>query len=99
MFSQLRADPRFAQRIQRGNKLQFVDLGSGDGRIVFHAANEKLFHMSVGYEINPLLHIFASAKRFLKGPQTWRATNFYLRDIWKVELKDVDVVAVVRSIV
>ena len=34
-------------------KLTFVDLGSGDGRVVFRAAREGLFHQSIGYEINP----------------------------------------------
>ena len=34
-------------------KLTFVDLGSGDGRVVFRAAREGLFHKSIGYEINP----------------------------------------------
>lgn len=34
-------------------KLVFVDLGSGDGRVVFRAAREGLFHKSIGYEINP----------------------------------------------
>lgn len=37
-----------------GNRnLTFVDLGSGDGRVVFRAAREGLFHKSIGYEINP----------------------------------------------
>jgi len=31
----------------------FIDLGSGDGRLVFRAAREKLFHTCIGYEINP----------------------------------------------
>ena len=34
--------------------MTFVDLGSGDGRIVFRAARESnLFTRSIGYEINP----------------------------------------------
>jgi hypothetical protein len=31
----------------------FVDLGSGDGRLVFRAAREGIFQKSIGYEINP----------------------------------------------
>ena len=31
----------------------FVDLGSGDGRLVFRAAREHLFRTCIGYEINP----------------------------------------------
>ncbi len=37
----------------KNKKLTFVDLGSGDGRVVFRAAREGLFHKSIGYEINP----------------------------------------------
>ena len=29
--------------------LKFVDLGSGDGRVVFRAARDNLFHKSIGY--------------------------------------------------
>ena len=45
-------------------KLTFVDLGSGDGRVVFRAAREGLFHKSIGYEINPCKFLW-HAKREL----------------------------------
>lgn len=41
----------FASKAKK--QLTFVDLGSGDGRVVFRAAREGLFHKSIGYEINP----------------------------------------------
>lgn len=98
MFTQLRKEPNFAERQKTGSsKLKFVDLGSGDGRIVFRAAKERLFGLSVGYEINPLLHLFASLQRILRGPAVWSSTRFYLRDLWNVDLRDADVVAVVRN--
>jgi len=75
------------------NTLNFVDLGSGDGRVVFRAARENLFAKSVGYEINPALHIFANFRR-LTAPQYWNSTSFYMRDIWKIQLNQYDVVAV-----
>lgn len=100
------------------NKLVFVDLGSGDGRIVFHAAyKEQLFTNCIGYEINPFLHCFAILKqqlyrlRIMMFPQRQAQdiastssshcigsikTEFYLRDLWKVNLQHVNVVAVVR---
>ena len=90
MFAQLRREPI------RQKKLTFVDLGSGDGRVVFRAAREKMFDKCIGYEINPLLHLFASLQRVVRGPQAWRATRFYLGDLWKVDLRTADVVAVVR---
>lgn len=40
------------QKVKQG-KLHFVDLGSGDGRLVFRAAREGIFERSIGYEINP----------------------------------------------
>ena len=33
--------------------LVFLDLGSGDGRVVFRAAREGIFRKCIGYEINP----------------------------------------------
>ena len=108
------------------NKLVFVDLGSGDGRMVFHAAyREQLFTRCIGYEINPFLHAYAILKQqvyrcqSLLFPQLYRSTTvtttptsttmsssqigpiqteFYLRDLWKVNLQNVNVVAVVRTI-
>jgi len=98
MFAQLRNDASFVQRQKQGEKLSFVDLGSGDGRIVFRAAREKLFHVSIGYELNPLLHLFASLQRIVRGPKAWSTTHFYRRDLWDVDLRNnADVVAVVRD--
>jgi hypothetical protein len=73
--------------------LKFVDLGSGDGRVVFRAARENMFGRSVGYEINPALHAFASLRR-LVTPRYWKSTSFYMSDLWKVTLREYDVVAV-----
>lgn len=58
MFQQLREQllKSKSRRLQSKTKLQnlrFVDLGSGDGRLVFRAAREGIFGNSVGYEINP----------------------------------------------
>ena len=98
MFAQLRNDASFVQRQKQGEKLSFVDLGSGDGRIVFRAARENLFHASIGYELNPLLHLLASLQRMVRGPKAWSTTHFYRRDLWDVDLRNnADVVAVVRD--
>jgi hypothetical protein len=77
--------------------LRFVDLGSGDGRFVFRAAQEGLFDHCVGYEINPLLYLWSQAWRLVGGPRVWSTTSFYCRDIWKVDLRQANVVAVVRG--
>mmetsp|Transcript_7481 Transcript_7481/g.11312 ORF Transcript_7481/g.11312 Transcript_7481/m.11312 type:complete len:257 (-) Transcript_7481:29-799(-) len=94
MFSQLQKETHITKAQRLGKPLTFVDLGSGDGRVVFRAAREGLFHKSIGYEINPLLHMWAQSRRVLQAPMYWSSTNFALRDIWKVNLTNVDVVAI-----
>lgn len=97
MFSQLRKETNFMKRCKNGEKLTFVDLGSGDGRIVFRAVRENLFQSCIGYELNPMLHIYACIQRILYGPLAWHGTRFYLRDLWYVNLRsNADVVVVVR---
>lgn len=96
MFQQLKQDSDFRKLIDNRQKLSFVDLGSGDGRVVFRAAREDIFHTATGYEINPMLHGFAQIRRMI-SPKYWRTTRFGIADIWKINLADVDVIAVVRS--
>ena len=72
--------------------LKFVDLGSGDGRVVFRAAREGIFEKSVGYEINPALHMWVKLRQ-LVTPKYWSSTQFYLGDLWKTKLHNYDVVA------
>jgi len=84
---------QYFQQRQKQKSLQFVDLGSGDGRVVFRAAREGLFGKSVGYEINPTLHLFSSFRR-LVTPRYWDSCNFFMRDLWKIQLHRYDVVAV-----
>jgi hypothetical protein len=106
----------------------FVDLGSGDGRVVLYAASQMmkyhirkeqeenehyhddgkeenilLFDACIGYEINPILHLYATIRSFMMqylflpySSQQQAHTQFYLQNIWKVPLHQVDVVAVVR---
>lgn len=70
-------------------RLTFVDLGSGDGRVVRRAAREG-FGLSIGYEINPLLHLWAKTRQ---SPRT----ELHCANLWDVSLGKVDVVAVVSS--
>lgn len=41
-----------------------------------------------------VLHTFAHLRRLVQAPQYWNSTQFLLRDIWNVNLQEVDVVAV-----
>ena len=92
MFQLLRQEPAFQARIRAGEALNFIDLGSGDGRIVFRAARENMFRQSTGVEINPLLHVAALAQRLVWGYHS--TTTFQLQDIWKTSLHSTHVVAV-----
>ena len=75
------------------SSLNFVDLGSGDGRVVFRAAREGIFHKSVGYEINPALHMWVKFRQMIT-PKYWSSTKFYFGDLWNIKLHKYDVVAV-----
>jgi len=73
---------------------RFVDLGSGDGRVVFRAAREGMFSQCVGVEINPVLHAWAMARRLVQAERYWGVTEFRMQDLWSVDLTRADVVAV-----
>jgi len=62
----------------------FVDLGSGDGRVVFEAA--KTGAQCVGVEINPALYWASLLKAWGKKNIFFKRKNF-----WNVDLSDVDV--------
>ncbi|KAL7499848.1 hypothetical protein ACHAWT_007868 [Skeletonema menzelii] len=79
--------------LKQPSSLKFVDLGSGDGRVVFRAAREGIFQKSVGYEINPALHMWVKFRQLIT-PKYWSSTEFYLGDLWKIKLHKYDVVAV-----
>ncbi len=96
MFDRIRkhvSQSAYLQHKQATQSLHFVDLGSGDGRVVFRAAREGIFAKSIGYEINPALHIVANVRRILT-PRYWSTTNFYMADLWKTKLHQYDVVAI-----
>ena len=93
MFDLIRKHVSSSTSSSSSASLKFVDLGSGDGRVVFRAAREGLFHKSVGYEINPALHMWVKFRQ-LVTPKYWSSTEFYLRDLWKIKLHNYNVVAV-----
>ncbi|KAJ8377233.1 hypothetical protein AAFF_G00264610 [Aldrovandia affinis] len=80
-----RTQVRNVMALLKGRSGGFVDLGSGDGRIVLQAHSHG-FHPAVGYELNPWL---LRLSRF----NAWRAGHYgqvsYLKkDLWKVSLAD-----------
>ncbi|KAG8456594.1 hypothetical protein GDO86_002392 [Hymenochirus boettgeri] len=67
----------------RGRKGKLVDLGSGDGRLVFGAA--PLGFQCTGYELNPILITWAKTKALLLGISHNQAT-FVKKNFWEVDL-------------
>jgi cyclopropane fatty-acyl-phospholipid synthase-like methyltransferase len=68
---------------------KFIDLGSGDGRLVFAAA-QKCDH-ATGVEISPMLHIISKLKKIknkIKNATLIRDT------LWNIDLKEYDVVSI-----
>lgn len=68
-----------------GPKKVFVELGSGDGRLLKAASMTGA--KVVGYELNPLLW-FISFMRLIKTPNA----KVYLRNFWRCSLKEADTV-------
>ena len=74
-------------KIKPGERL--LDLGSGDGRIVFAAADQGA--VCTGIEINPFLSWISSARAKLRsGPRV----EIQRGDFWKADLSSVDILTV-----
>lgn len=67
--------------------MRAVDLGSGDGRLLFLAA--KTGANVVGYELNPFLFLWS---KVLISVRRLAGVEVKFKSIYKAELKDVDVV-------
>ncbi|XP_059050284.1 ATP synthase subunit C lysine N-methyltransferase [Achroia grisella] len=62
---------------------KLLDVGSGDGRIVFTAA--KLGFKADGVEINPWLVIYSRITALFNSQ--YRDTHFYRRNLWNFDFK------------
>lgn len=78
---------KFAQ-IKPGQTV--VDLGSGDGRLLFASAQNGA--KVIGYELNPLLILLTIIHAKLKGLS--KQIVVYRKNLWKVDLKVADVIFV-----
>lgn len=67
-----------------------IDLGSGDGRLLFEVAALGAF--AHGYEINPFLILISQLKRKLKG--LGEQVKIKDESMWKADLKIADVIFV-----
>lgn len=71
-----------------GRGITLMDLGSGDGRIVFFIAKHTSAK-AIGVELNPLLYMYAMMKRFFSKQKS--QILFLKKDLWSVDLSEVDV--------
>lgn len=67
-----------------------IDLGSGDGRLLFAAANAGA--RAIGYEINPFLILLTLIHARLKGLSN--QVEIYRKNLWKADLSIADVIFV-----
>ncbi len=69
----------------------FVDLGCGDGRVVFEVAKKFKKVKCVGYEISPIHIMIAKLSRIILFPFSKRV-RIVAEDFTKTNLTDIDVV-------
>jgi SAM-dependent methyltransferase len=81
---------RIVDLFQLKSKDKFVDLGSGDGRMVFSTYN-RYKCKSVGYEISPILLIFVKLKKLFFTPFNPKVV-FKEADFFKADLSEYNVV-------
>lgn len=67
-----------------------IDLGSGDGRLLFAAAQKGAF--ATGYEVNPMLVLISRFHAKIKGLAD--KISVYKTSLWKADLKTADVIFV-----
>ncbi|XP_058492974.1 adenine nucleotide translocase lysine N-methyltransferase [Solea solea] len=70
-------------KLLEGRTGRLVDLGSGDGRLVFAASSAGF--QCTGFEINSLLVAYARSKALWTGVPSSQAT-FVKKDFWKTDL-------------
>ncbi|MFA6426824.1 MAG: hypothetical protein WCW16_00050 [Candidatus Magasanikbacteria bacterium] len=71
---------------QKGEYL--IDLGSGDGRILFQAARTGC--SSLGVEMNPLLYWWSSIRRKISNVHN---VEIRRQDLWKTDVSRADIVS------
>lgn len=65
-----------------------VDLGSGDGRLLFIAAQRGV--LAIGYEMNPFLYLLTTLR--IKFSDFERVPEIHLANFWKQDLKSATII-------
>ena len=79
-----------SKKRQGGGGTTLVDLGSGDGRIVFAAARDG--YQATGYELNPWLVLYSKVSARFHNLS--RRASFQRQDLWKVNYGQFDNVVI-----
>ncbi len=97
MYSAAPFVPMSTQTVERVIRLAapregqiLMDLGSGDGRVLFRAARIPGIRC-IGIEINPLLYWWSMATMKMRQIQNVR---IYRKNLWQVDLSEVDILTV-----
>ncbi|XP_017781383.1 PREDICTED: protein FAM173B [Nicrophorus vespilloides] len=69
---------------------KLLDLGSGDGRIVFEVATRHPQIIGHGVELNPWLVLYSRIDAFKRGKSVSSRTNFFRKNLWKYGISDYD---------
>lgn len=79
---------KHSQSLVNNSTLKLIDLGSGDGRIVFEAA--KNGYKATGVELNTLLYLYSRFKAisFNQKPKP----SFMKADLWRVNMSNYDLI-------
>ncbi|XP_064643673.1 ATP synthase subunit C lysine N-methyltransferase-like [Lineus longissimus] len=77
-------------KMLKGRSGTFIDLGSGDGRIVIEAA--KMGFRATGVELNPWLVWYSRISAWREGVN--KQTKFVRRDLWKIDPSKYDNVVI-----
>lgn len=85
----------FKPQPSKANRIKLIDLGSGDGRIVFEAA--KRGYDATGVELNALLFLYSKYKSLVDS--TVRSSclyrpKFYRANFWNINMSDYDLIVV-----
>lgn len=79
--------------IERANLrpgMRFIDLGSGDGRIVMEAAKSDA--ICTGIEINPTLLVWSRVRAWMRGQAG--KVSFQRQNLWLTDVSEADVVSI-----
>lgn len=86
--SKLKSAKRMIEFAHLSKGTRVIDLGSGDGKLLFEAAS--LGAHTIGYEINPFLVAFTNTKSFFSPYRT--RVHAVWKNFWHADVSSADVI-------